>query len=200
MMRASGKRQGSTARPDASGASDWSALMARAQSGDQQAYRRLLKGIVPYLRFVAARFRDSPADVEDAVQDILLTLHALRHFYDPARPFRPWLIAVARRRLVDRARRAARRTAREVALQPIHETVAAPATNLHERASEIRRLRLALAALPPAQRRAVELMKLGELSLKKAAAITGLTIGGLKISVHRAMKALRIALASESER
>ncbi len=49
------------------------------------------------------RFRGR-ADVEDVVQDILLTLHAIRHTYDPSRPFKPWLVAVARRRIVDRLR------------------------------------------------------------------------------------------------
>jgi RNA polymerase sigma-70 factor (ECF subfamily) len=199
-MAISEKPRAKSVRQDHSEAHDWSALMARAQNGDRQAYHRLLGLIVPYLRFLAARFDRAPADVEDAVQDILLTIHTVRHIYDPSRPFRPWLIGVARRRLLDRARRGARRAAREVALQPVHETFAAPATNLDEQASEVRRLRLALAALPPAQRRAVELLKLGELSLKEAAVVTGLTVGALKISVHRAMKALRIALPSGSER
>jgi RNA polymerase sigma-70 factor (ECF subfamily) len=33
---------------------DWSTLMARAQGGDRDAYRRLLGEITPYLRALAA--------------------------------------------------------------------------------------------------------------------------------------------------
>jgi RNA polymerase sigma-70 factor (ECF subfamily) len=39
-------------------------------------------------------------------------------------------------------------------------------------------------------------MKLQEMSLKEAAANTGMTIGALKVSVHRAMAALRKALGA----
>jgi RNA polymerase sigma-70 factor (ECF subfamily) len=58
---------------------EWSILMARAQSGDATAYRRLLEDILPYLRPLAARWHRDPRDVEDTVQDILLTLHTIRH-------------------------------------------------------------------------------------------------------------------------
>lgn len=52
---------------------DWAILMARAQDGDGAAYRRLLQEITPYLRSLAARRHRSADDIEDAVQDILLT-------------------------------------------------------------------------------------------------------------------------------
>lgn len=81
---------------------DWSILMARAQAGDSEAYRHLLGDMTPYLRSLTAeRFRDS-RDIEDAVQDVLLTVHAIRHAYDPSRPFGPWPAAIAHRRIVDR--------------------------------------------------------------------------------------------------
>ena len=92
---------------------DWSILMARAQSGDRDAYRRLLEEITPYLRAHAARRHRDTGDAEDAVQDILLTLHAVRHTYDPNRPFGPWLLAIANHRLIDRLRRQRRQRSRE---------------------------------------------------------------------------------------
>jgi RNA polymerase sigma-70 factor (ECF subfamily) len=65
---------------------DWSIYMARAQGGDREAYRRLLEEITPYLRALAMRCLQNRGDVEDAVQDALLTVHAVRHSYDPTRP------------------------------------------------------------------------------------------------------------------
>ena len=85
---------------------DWSILMARGQAGDAISYRRLLEEISPYLRSVAARCHRNKSDVEDAVQDVLVTVHAIRATYDPMRPFGPWLLAIANRRIVDRLRRA----------------------------------------------------------------------------------------------
>jgi RNA polymerase sigma-70 factor (ECF subfamily) len=55
----------------------------------------------------------------------------------------------------------------------------------------------AMTKLPQGQRQAIELMKLREMSLKEAAAATGTSIGALKVSVHRAMSALRKALGAK---
>lgn len=177
---------------------DWSILMARAQGGDRDAYRRLLVAIAPYLRSLAHRHHRNASDVEDAVQDILLTLHAIRHTYDPARPFGPWLATIARRRIVDRLRRQGRSTSREVALGAEHETFAAPDTNLQEVGWYKRALRRAVEQLPAGQRQAVTLLKLREMSLKEAATASGQSVPALKISMHRALKNLRKILGSWS--
>jgi RNA polymerase sigma factor (sigma-70 family) len=182
-------------RPNGSqdGAMAWSALMARAQDGDGVAYRRLLEDVTPYLRSLAARHRALSGEVEDAVQDILLTLHAIRHTYDPSRPFGPWLVTIARRRIVDRLRQRGRRTA-ETALGPEHETIAATGPNLYPLLSGRRGLRDAIDGLAPGQRQAVLLLKLRGLSLKEAASESGMTIGALKVASHRGLKALRAML------
>jgi RNA polymerase sigma-70 factor (ECF subfamily) len=176
---------------------DWSVLMARSQDGDKAAYRALLVGITPYLRALARRAGLPPDDCEDGVQDVLLTLHVIRHTYDPGRPFTPWLVGVARNRLADRLRRRARTWARETELTEAHETFAAVETNSVEEAEEARRLRAAVAELPPGQREAIELLKLKEMSLKEASAQTGQSEAALKVAVHRAVKRLRGMLGGE---
>ena len=104
--------------------------MARAQDGDRHAYRTLLEDMTPYIRSLAARCFKQPSDVEDAVQDVLLTVHMVRHAYDPGRPFGPWLLALANRRFIDRLRRETRHKAREIALSAEHEAFAEPARTL----------------------------------------------------------------------
>lgn len=176
---------------------DWSSLMARAQSGDSEAYRRLLAQVVPQLRSLAIRSCRDPSDAEDAVQDTLLTIHAIRHTYDPGRPFGPWLLAVAHRRIVDGFRRRGR--IRETAIQPGYETFPAPPTNIDGARCDRHALRNAIEGLPPAQRRAIRLLKLQEISLKEAAAASGLSTASLKVAAHRALKNLRRILAGGSE-
>jgi len=170
---------------------DWTIFMARAQSGDRDAYRRLLESVTPYLRSLAARSFHGRADIEDAVQDVLLSLHTLRHTYDPARPFGPWLTAIANRRIVDCMRRHGRTRGRETSLEAEHETFAAPGANLQEQASDGRVLREAVDELPPGQRDAIRLLKLGGLSLKEAAAASGMSVAALKVATHRGLKNLR---------
>ena len=169
---------------------DWSLLMARAQNGDADAYRRLLHEVAPYVRQLARRALDSTAEAEDTVQETLLTLHAVRHTYDPLRPFGPWLVALAQRRIVDAQRRQGRRRAREVPLEDEHDIAAeeiAPGTDAQT-------LERALGSLPESQRQAVRLLKLRELSLKEAAAASGMSAGALKVAMHRALASLRRAL------
>ena len=170
---------------------DWSIYMARAQAGDREAYRRLLEEITPYLRSLAARLMQNRSDIEDAVQDALLTLHAVRHTYDPMRPFGPWLVAIARRRFVDGLRRRGRAASRETPLEVGHETFAAPETNFQEAAYDGRAVREALECLPPGQRNAIRMLKLGEMSLKEAAAASGMSVAALKVATHRGLKRLR---------
>jgi RNA polymerase sigma-70 factor (ECF subfamily) len=181
-----------TGEPETAGG--WAVLMARAQNGDQAAYRRLLTEITPYVRAIASRYHRTREDVEDAVQDVLLSVHAIRHSYDPGRPFGPWLATIADRRALDRLRKRLRSAGRETALAPEHETFAAEAANHDVAGLEAEELARAMARLPPGQRQALELLKLKEMSLKEAAAATGLSITALKVATHRALKSLRLVM------
>lgn len=176
-------------------------LMRAAQDGDGAAYAQLLTEITPVLRRTVQRQRwfAQPADVEDVVQDILVSLHAVRATYDPNRPFLPWLLAIARNRMVDALRRSGRRAVNEVSVAEYPETSFEERANTSEGVyGDPEALRRAIGELPPGQRRAIELLKLQELSLKEASARSGMSVGALKVAVHRGMIALRKALSSGS--
>src|SRR5262245_32203493 len=172
-------------------------LMRAAQEGDGQAYLRLLNQITPLLRGVIhkqRRFLQS-ADVEDIVQEVLISVHSVRATYDPARPFMPWLLSIARNRIIDAARRYGRGAAHEVLVDEIPETFEGLPTNSVEGGyGDPEALKQALNQLPPGQRRAVELLKLREMSLKEASAASGMSVAALKVAVHRGIAALRKAL------
>ena len=172
---------------------DWALLMARAQGGDQHAYRLLLRGVTPYLRGLVRRgLRDAP-DVEEVVQDVLLTIHQIRHSYDPARPFAPWLVAIAQRRVADRIRANIQHARRKQAIAEdmLVRSEAAPPV-LDPDAYD--GLYSAIGALPNGQRQAIQLLKLRQMSLKEASAQTGLSVTALKVASHRAVKRLQQVL------
>jgi RNA polymerase sigma-70 factor (ECF subfamily) len=177
-----------------------SSLMRSAQDGDSAGYAKLLQEIAPLVR-QAIRWRLpflQPQDVEDLLQDVLLSLHAARATYDPARPFLPWLKAIVRNRIADGARRYTRRVANEVACDPLPETSAGEEENIPTAGyRDGQALKRALADLPPGQRRAIELTKLQEMSLREAAAVSGTSVGALKVAVHRGIGALRKALGAK---
>jgi RNA polymerase sigma factor (sigma-70 family) len=175
----------------------WPQLMAAAQDGDRVAYERLLREILPFIRTIALRQHRAPDRVDDVVQDVLLTLHRIRHTYDPARPFAPWLAAITRRRSIDLLRRRRRTEAAEAADERAYETFADPGANREsERRERVEGLAGAIAALPDGQRQALELVKLREMSLAEAAQASGRSITALKVNVHRAIKALRAQFGS----
>ena len=177
-------------------------LMRLAQGGDALAYSDLLEAIAPHIRHLIQRRRGFAGveTVEDIVQDVLLSVHAVRATYDPERPFTPWLLAIVRHRLADQARRHFRQRAHELAAADANVTFDEVAANIREEETvDVQALSSAIQALPAGQRQAIELLKLKELSLKEASTHTGLSIGALKVATHRAILTLRKTLRRQSD-
>ncbi len=176
----------------------WCQMMAAAQDGDRIAYERLLREIVPFIRVIVFKRHRADDQVEETVQDVLLTIHRVRHTYDPARPFKPWVAAIAERRAIDLLRRRMRRAAREVTDDTAYETFADPQANRPSEASAAaEELNAAIAGLPAQQRQALELLKLKEMSLVEASRASGRSVAALKVNVHRAIKTLKSRLAGD---
>jgi len=180
---------------------DLAGLMKTAQAGDTEAYTQLLQEVTARLRRIVRRFRSflTDEDIEDLVQEILLSLHSVRATYDPQRPFMPWLLAITRNRLADGARRYARTSGREVNTDFLDVTFVNENANKTSDVFGKEELKNAIDDLPAAQRTAVEMLKLREMSLKEAAAVSGMSIGALKVATHRAMAALRKTLMKTDE-
>jgi len=154
--------------------------------------------VTPYLRVLARRRFSHGHDVEDAVQDILLSIHAVRATYDPSRPFAAWLTAIAQRRIVDQLRRKMRRSARESEGEAALDEIADDDART-DRTADNRNLRAAVAQLPDGQREAVRLLKFEERTLAEASAISGQSEGSLKVAMHRALARLRSLLLKEHD-
>ena len=161
---------------------EWGALMVAAQAGNGGAYRRLLAESAGWLTRYYAR-RLPTAQVDDAVQDTLLAVHQKRHTYDPGRPFKPWLAAVARHKWIDRLRTMARSATEglppEIAV-PDHESAVTSATVLRQ----------LMAELKPAQADAIRLVKLEGYSVDEASAMTGQSGSLVKVNIHRGLARL----------
>jgi RNA polymerase sigma factor (sigma-70 family) len=171
-----------------------SAQMAAAQAGDRAAYEALLRECVPLIKAVADRQGIPPDQIDDVVQDVLLTIHRARQTYDPARSFTGWLRIIAKRRAIDLLRRIGRQRAREIYSPPAFESYAdegADRARSGRDAAASTRVHAALGMLPERQREAVEVLVLQERSLADAAIVTRRSKGALKVNLHRALKALR---------
>jgi len=179
-----------------------SALMQAGQSGDGAAYRTLLDEVARLMRRHVRRRAPylSTEDVEDLVQDILLSLHLARASFDPARPFLPWIVTIARNRIADHARRFGRRTALDLEIGLQTETFDAAETNTHaDKVVDFLAVRGALSGLSPSERDAVRLLRLRQLTLAEASAESGTSVAALKVAMHRATKRLRSLLRGSDD-
>lgn len=163
-------------------------LLDRSQRGDRGAYRVLLGACHDWLvRYYARRI--APQAVDDLVQETLISLHTKRASYDPARPFYPWLAAIARYRWID----ALRKMTRDARLGDADALVE------HEEEAILSRLSLAnlLGHLPAAQANAITLTKVEGRTIKEAARICGQSESLVKVNVHRGLKKLAALVESE---
>lgn len=162
-------------------------LLAQGLAGDAAAYRAFLAAATGRVRaFVRPRMRHAPDDVEDVVQETLIAMHNQRHTWDATAPVGPWLLAIARHKLVDAFRRGGRRPSEE----PLDDAVL-PATRDETDVSDARRdVRALLDALPDHHRLPIVHVKLEGLSIREAAKRTGMSESAVKVGIHRGLKAL----------
>jgi RNA polymerase sigma-70 factor (ECF subfamily) len=153
--------------------------MVAAQAGDAGAYHHLLGEIGAWLRRYYGR-RLPPAMVDDAVQDTLMAIHEKRHTYDPARPFEPWLAAIARYKWIDRLR-----AMKSAAADSLSEDIAV--ADHGEAVTSAWTLERLLRALKPGQSEAIRLVKLQGLSIEEASALTGQSVSLVKVNIHRGL-------------
>lgn len=178
-------------------ASRWQELMVAAQGGDGRAYATLLKEASTFVRLIARRYHGDAGAVEDVVQETLLTVHRVRHTYEPGRPVEPWIAAIAKARAIDALRARKRRGAVEGELT---DAVVASASDRATRHDDVLaandEVATAMSALPASQRAALQMLKIEEMSLTEAARASGQSASALKSLLHRAMRALRASLRS----
>lgn len=180
--------------------------MERYANGDDAAFAEVYDAIAPrLLGFLRKATRDNSA-AEDLMQQTLLQMHRARGSFIPGAAVTPWAFAIARRLIIDRARR--RRVERRLFADPptdadrtAYQPVAAmaPADDLlHARRLE-RRVRERLESLPEIQRTAYRLLQQEGLSLKVAAEVLGTSVTAVKLRAHRAYQALRAVLREAGE-
>ena len=174
------------------------ALMLASLDGDAASHRALLdrlsRRLRAYYKGKLARIGRGAAESEDLVQEAILAIHLKRHTYDPVEPLTPWVHAIARYKLIDFLRR----TRTSISDVPIEQadTMMAHDDNVDaESTYDVRRL---LARLPKNMRCAIEAVKLDGQSIAEAAERCGISESGVKVNIHRGLKALADLIAQET--
>lgn len=174
------------------------ALIARIVAGDREALGDLYDRYASALLGLALRILRSRADAEDLLNDVFLEAWERAATYKAERgTVRAWLTMRTRSRAIDRARSlaVARRhgmapAADEAGFADVADPLPASDPAL---ASDRRRARAALAALPAERRRVIECAYFGGLSCSEIAALDDVPIGTVKSRMRAGLRDLRAA-------
>ena len=175
-------------------------LVAKAREGDYRAFELLFerhRTLVYRFVYQMAPRRD---DAEDIVQEVFVRAYQNLHRYRDEAKFTTWLLRIATNLGTDRARMLNRRQTleqKEAAGALTWMTVGDkedPVDNLQqEELKEV--LRRAISALPEHHRNVIVMRDIEEMEYQDIAATLGCTIGGAKLRVLRARRALRDRVA-----
>jgi RNA polymerase sigma-70 factor (ECF subfamily) len=168
---------------------EWSKLMRAAIAGDETAYRRLLEDLSSVLRRIVRRGLGGVAissnDIEDVVQDILLAIHLKRHTWDPTASLAPWVMAVARNKMIDDLRRRRRRP--EIAIDLSEVDFEGEDQQASIDALDLARV---LKSLPDRSRDIVRSVSIEGHSARDVAAKLGMTEVAVRVVLHRSLRTL----------
>lgn len=174
-----------------------SKLMRRAQGGDMESYHLALTKIRDMLRkFIGNSFRKFRISAEDSVEDVLqealLAIHQKRATYNPEQFFLPWMYAIARYKVIDYLRKskvALRTTVSwDEELESLEVLMVLESNTFLDTEIDTDTL---IAMLPEKQKAVLLLVKIEGLSIEETSLKTGYSVSDVKVTVHRAIKALQ---------
>ncbi|MEO6976532.1 MAG: sigma-70 family RNA polymerase sigma factor [Gallionella sp.] len=165
------------------------ALMRLSLNGDQHAYAEILRETSRFLRPFLTKRLSFTNEVDDLLQEILLSIHKARHTYDGNRPYKPWVYAIAKFRLQDHLRaHYANQLHHADDLSELedylHENVTESAISYESISGEVGKL-------PQKQATILQLMHQEGYTAKEVAEKLGMNESAVKVAAHRAYKILR---------
>lgn len=160
--------------------------MRAANAGDATAYTRLLQSMAPVIRAGVvrglARAGLPVSEAEDVVQETLLAVHLKRGTWDARLPLMPWLMTIARYKLIDALRRSGRRV--HVPIEDFSDTLPEAEAEPQLEGREIERH---LALLPPRQNAVVRSIAIEQRTIAETAAHLSISAGAVRVALHRGL-------------
>lgn len=170
--------------------------LERAAAGDEAALEDCIAEYGRAVWSLALRLSPSRADAEDATQEIFLDVWRSASRFDPSKGSElGFIMTIARRRLIDRIRRAKARPATEPeSLLPSSEALQAE-TASPELGTEVELAMRAIDTLSVEQRRVIAMSVFQGLTHREIAQLTGKPLGTVKTLIRRGLIQIRRDLA-----
>lgn len=163
-------------------------LFRSGLEGNQADYARFLTSITPLLKRMVGK-RLGGSDVDDVVQEILISIHKARHTYDGARPIMPWLASIAKFRITDHLRKHyTQRQDKTVDIADLENIL----TDVTEDGSDRESMDELLEGVPENHKRILTLMHVEGYTAKEVGTQMDMNESAVKVAAHRAIKKIRI--------
>lgn len=131
------------------------ALMCRVICGEEVAWEEICRRYRDRIYWHCFKYLCNACAAADATQNTLIRAFQGIHTFDPSRPFKCWVFAIADRQCVDQLRRRARRPAVQLAdSDAVDHAAVSPGVQVADE-NELARLRTALDGLSPEERAVV---------------------------------------------
>lgn len=173
---------------------DFSGIVAAAGRGEHTALTLLFRAYQPaLLRYLRSQ---APTAADDLASEVWIGVaRRLPHFVGDEAAFRGWLFTIARRRVIDHRRRAARDRSEPLSSDHLDTIIdlgvaSDPATAVVDRASAQDAVDALVAELTPDQAEVVLLRVVSGLSVAEVARLTGRPPGTVRVLCHRALRRL----------
>jgi RNA polymerase sigma-70 factor (ECF subfamily) len=174
-------------------------LMQALKQRDESALAVLHRRHVALLRTIVSRVINNDHDVDDVVQDAFCEIWRLADHYEEKKgKALGWIVTLARRRAIDKLRkkqayhRAEERLRAEVESTEEPTEIGADEAAMADDTTEV--FKKAIAALPEAQREAIQLAFYRGMSQREIAAHTKTPLGTIKTRLELAIRKLKTSL------
>ena len=164
-------------------------LMALAITGDQRAYCLALTQIKRLIYPFLLKHLSGSAEIEDVLQDVLLSVHKALKTYDGSRPFKPWIFAITRYRLNDFLRKSYKDTLRDA--EDLTQVDAMPQAHSAETSISYETIHKEISKLPTKQSQILQMIHSDGYTSREVAANLNMREIAVRVAAHRAYKILR---------
>ncbi|HVI96899.1 MAG TPA: sigma-70 family RNA polymerase sigma factor, partial [Anaeromyxobacter sp.] len=181
-------------------------LARSAARRDRKAFGQLVDLHKRAVYGLCVRLLRDAEEARDAAQETFVRAYAAIETYDPAQPFAPWVLRIARNHCLDLLRRRVPEVQRvdldaepdAGAPQELADPAALRGDDLLARRQLAGALEEAVQALPPSYREVIHLFHVEHLSYKEIAATLDVPIGTVMTWLHRARTRLKSALTASA--
>ena len=167
-------------------------IIGRCLDGDGEAFEMLVNRYQSGVLSLAWSILGIREEAEDAAQEAFVRAFTNLRAFDPSRPFRPWIYAIATHNCLDRLkRRRLERRYQDSFRFSLGDPDPDPDARAERRFEDSSRLIPLLARLKPKERLALYLAAVEGRSSTEVASVLGCSEGSARVRIHKAKKKVR---------